>query len=266
MSTLAVTIVQQDIVWHDSKANLALLSRELDALESPVDLIVLPEMFTTGFSMDAETLAESIDGPSVNWLRARALETGAAICGSLIIRDAGRYYNRFIFMRPDGTYESYDKRHLFRLAREHRHYSSGNKRVVFEYRGFRICPQVCYDLRFPVWSRSLDDYDLLIYVANWPAARHLAWRTLIRARAIENQAYAVAVNRAGTDGNEIAYLGGSAVVDFLGQDLCELDTCRGTATVTLEKEPLQQFRKRYPFHDDADPFQLVTASGRNRDP
>jgi len=257
VSALDVTILQQDLHWHDSAANRELFSRELDALEAPGDLIVLPEMFTTGFSMQAETLAESADGPSLAWLRAKATELETALCGSLIVREADRFYNRFIFMRPDGTCEVYDKRHLFRLAGEHRHYSPGRERVVFDYRGFRICPQVCYDLRFPVWSRNLNDYDVLIYVANWPAPRHLAWRTLIRARAIENQAYVIAVNRTGKDGNDIDYLGGSAVIDYLGQDLCDLETDCGAATVTLETDALHAFRKRYPFHSDADAFQLA---------
>lgn len=256
MSTLSVSIVQADLHWHDAKANLEMMTEMIDALDGPGDIVVLPEMFTTGFSMDAESLAESMDGPAMAWLADTASRTNSAVCGSLIISDAGHYVNRFVFMRPDGTYEYYDKRHLFRLADEHHHYSPGSSRTVFEHNGFRVCPMVCYDLRFPVWSRNLNDYDLLLYVANWPSPRHNAWQTLIRARAIENQAFVAAVNRCGVDGNDLGYKGGSAIIDYLGQDLADAGESAGGRTATLDLEALKKFRDRYPFHRDADRFEL----------
>lgn len=260
MPTLTVTIVQAELHWHDAAANRRAFSAILDKMDAPGDIVVLPEMFTTGFTMDAAAQYEPMDGPTLAWMKAAAREIDAALCGSVIIEASGHFYNRFLFARPDGHVEYYDKRHLFRLADEHQHYSPGTERQVFDYRGFRLCPQVCYDLRFPVWSRNRDDYDLLLYVANWPARRHLAWRTLIRARAIENQAYVVAVNRCGTDGNDLPYDGGSAIVDFLGQDIVDLGDQVATATVTLERDALIRFRERFPFHRDADRFSLEPES------
>lgn len=256
MSTLNVTIVQADLHWHDAAANRAMFAELIGRAAAGSDLIVLPEMFTTGFTMDAGPQAESMDGATIEWLAVQARDADSAVCGSFIAIEDGQYFNRFVCMRPNGGFEYYDKRHLFRLAEEHRHYSAGNRQVIFDYRGFRICPQVCYDLRFPVWSRNRGNYDLLIYVANWPGRRHLAWQTLIRARAIENQAYVAAVNRSGTDGNDLPYLGGSAIIDFLGQDMADLGEPAGIATVELELGALQKFRDKFPFHRDADDFSL----------
>ena len=256
MSTLSVSIIQADLHWHDAASNRSMMTDMVDALESPGDIVVLAEMFTTGFSMDAESLAEPMDGPSMQWLADTASRIGSAVCGSLIISDAGRYVNRFVFMHPDGSHEIYDKRHLFRLADEHEHYSAGSTRTVFDYKGFRVCPMVCYDLRFPVWSRNLNDYDLLLYVANWPSPRHNAWHTLIRARAIENQAFVAAVNRCGVDGNDLGYKGGSAIIDYLGQELADLGENAGGATAVLDLAALEKFRNRFPFHVDADRFEL----------
>ena len=257
MSALNVTIIQSDLHWQDADANRRLFSARIDELREASDLIVLPEMFTTGFTMDAESQAETMDGPSIAWLRKTAGHADTSICGSLIIKDDGRFYNRFIFMRPDGSYVSYDKRHLFRLADEDQHYSPGDTIVTFELEGWRICPMICYDLRFPVWSRNQDNYDLLLYVANWPSRRHFAWQTLIRARAIENQSFVAAVNRSGTDGNKLPYLGGSAIIDYLGQTLTDLGEQEGVATVTLDKEALARFREKFPFHKDADKFSIL---------
>jgi predicted amidohydrolase len=257
VSTLRVTIVQSDLHWHDAAANRAAFASVIDGLEQATDLIVLPEMFTTGFTMDAEGHAENMNDATMGWFTEQAQRAGAALCGSLIVEAEGRYFNRFVFMRPNGDFDLYDKRHLFRLADEHRHYSAGDRRIVIDYLGFRICPQICYDLRFPVWSRNRGDYDMLIYVANWPSRRHHAWRTLLRARAIENQAYVAGVNRTGTDGNDLPYLGGSAIIDYLGEDIADLGDRVTTATATLELDALQRFREKFPFHRDADDFTIA---------
>ena len=256
MSTLNISIVQADLHWHDAAANRQAFSEAIGRIEDETDLIVLPEMFSSGFTMDAPSQAETMDGPTVNWMRTQATQTGKAICGSLIVEEAGGYYNRFVFMQPGGELQYYDKRHLFRLADEHEHYAAGNERKVFTYRGVRICPLVCYDLRFPVWSRNLGDYDLLIYVANWPDRRHHAWATLIRARAIENQCFVAAVNRTGTDGNALPYKGGSAIIDYLGAELVDLGDRVDTGSATIDLAAMETFRTRFPFHKDADAFTL----------
>jgi omega-amidase len=254
MSTLNVSIVQSELHWHDAERNLAAFSKILAEKVTRTDLIVLPEMFTTGFTMHAQENAERMDGRAVRWMADKAAETGAALCGSLIIKDGDNFYNRFILMRPDGSLEHYDKRHRFRLAGEHEHYSAGSTLATICVNGWRIRPMVCYDLRFPVWSRNRGDYDLLIYTANWPARRHLAWETLVRARAIENLAFVAAVNRIGTDGNEIPYNGGSAIIDYLGDYLVEPSTNAGVWSATLDKASLEKFREKFPFHLDADQF------------
>ena len=256
MPTLDVSIVQADLFWHDPARNRELFDNAIENLDPNTQLIVLPEMFTTGFSMDAPGLAETMNGPSVTWMQEKVRQTGAGICGSLIIEDGGEYYNRFFCILPDGRQIHYDKRHLFRLADEHNHYSGGTDLVTFEYAGFRICPMVCYDLRFPVWSRNRDSYDLIVYVANWPGRRHHAWETLLRARAIENLSYAIGVNRVGTDGNDLPYAGGSAIIDYLGGDLADLGDQPGSATAQLDLEALARFRERFAFHKDADNFVL----------
>ena len=256
MPTLDVSIIQADLHWHDPDRNRAMFDEAIAGLDSGTRLIVLPEMFTTGFSMDAPELAEPMDGPSVMWLQEKVETTGAGVCGSLIIEDDGKYFNRYFCFLPDGRKVVYDKRHLFRLADEHSHYEGGSEFVTFEFGGFRICPMVCYDLRFPVWSRNRNAYDLIIYVANWPSRRHHAWETLLRARAIENLSYAIGVNRVGTDGNNLPYAGGSAIIDYLGQDLANLGDRAGTATARLHLDELTTFRERFAFHEDADDFQL----------
>lgn len=256
MSTLNVSIVQTELFWHDPERNLAAFHAILEQSKSATDLIILPEMFTTGFTMSARENAEHMDGRAVSWMAREAELAGAAVCGSLIIEEDGNYYNRFILMRPDGSLEHYDKRHRFRLAGENEHYSAGSRLVTVTLNGWRIRPLVCYDLRFPVWSRNRGDYDLLIYTANWPEPRHLAWETLIRARAIENLAYVAAVNRIGTDGNNIRYAGGSAVIDYLGNYLVEPSAKTGLWTATLDVAGLKEFRDRFPFHLDADRFSL----------
>jgi predicted amidohydrolase len=259
VSTLKISIVQADLAWHDARTNLAMFSDAIDALGEQTDLIVLPEMFTTGFTMDAAANAEKMHGYSLDCMAQWAARSNAAICGSLIVNDEGRYFNRFVLVRPDGSVDHYDKRHLFRLAGETAHYAAGNRQVIIEWRGWRICPMVCYDLRFPVWSRSTPQlgYELLLYVANWPSRRHHAWRTLLRARAIENLSYVAGVNRTGTDGNELTYAGGSAIIDYLGHDLADLGDRVATATATLDKTALLGFREKIPFHIDADAFSII---------
>ena len=257
MSTLNVTIVQADLLWQDAAGNRQHFTTVIEGLQAPTDLIVLPEMFTTGFSMDAPVLAETMDGDSVTWMRDMAASSNAAICGSLIIADNQQYFNRFICVSPAGDLQCYDKRHLFRLADEQSHYAAGAELLTFDLKDFRICPMVCYDLRFPVWSRNRGLYDLLLYVANWPERRHHAWATLLRARAIENLCYVAGVNRTGIDGNDIPYSGGSSIIDFLGEDLANLGDHAGTVSVELDLEKLRAFRERFAFHKDADSFAIT---------
>jgi len=255
-SHLRVTIIQCDLAWQDPATNRARLARHFRGLLGRTDLVVLPEMFPTGFSMDADVLAEDMDGPTVGWLREEAAALGCAITGSLIVRDGEHYYNRLVWARPDGSLAHYDKRHLFRMAGEHEHFAAGNRRLVVELKGWRICPMVCYDLRFPVWSRSRGDYDALLYVANWPARRRLAWQSLLRARAIENLACVVGVNRIGRDGNGVAYSGDSVVLDHLGQPLGSEGDGDRVETAVLDLESLQAWRRSFPAHLDADDYDL----------
>lgn len=258
MSELRVALVQQALAWHDAAANRAHFESLLAGLAGAVDLVVLPETFTTGFSMEVESLAEPAGGPSTAWLAALAARLDAAVTGSVITRDAGRYYNRLLWAAPGEPLRHYDKRHLFRMGREHEHFTAGRAAWSVAWRNFRICPLVCYDLRFPVYSRRRAglDYDLLLYVANWPAARADAWRQLLRARAIENQAYVVGVNRVGPDGKGVPYGGDSAAVDFLGRTLVDGGAQAAVLTVSLPLEPLTAFRERFPAHLDADRFTL----------
>lgn len=263
MDDLRVTLVQAETVWHEAEANRALYG-DLARGAGATDLVVFPETFTSGFSNEAAANAERADAVTLPWMRALAAEIGAAVTGSVAVREGGTAYNRLYFAWPDGRHAHYDKRHLFRMAREHERYGAGRDRIVVELRGWRICPLVCYDLRFPVFSRNrwIDaaecmDYDLMLNVANWPAARRTAWRTLLRAWAIENLCYAVGVNRVGEDGNGIAYAGDSAAVDFLGESLVDFGTAPQVATVRLSASRLAQHRERFPAHLDADAFALL---------
>ncbi len=258
---LRVGIVQAATVWRDAAANRKLYGDLVRPLAGRCDLIVLPETFTSGFGGGETSEPEDMAGPTVTWMAALAGEVGAVVTGSIAIREGAKRYNRLLWMRPDGTLAHYDKRHLFRYAREHERYSAGRDRLVVELCGWRVCPLVCYDLRFPVYSRNrvregAFDYDLLLYVANWPAPRQLAWRTLLRARAIENLACAVGVNRVGFDGEGLEYLGGSAAVMPDGETIVELDGQPRVATCTLSRAALDAHRARYPFHLDADAFEL----------
>ena len=259
MSPLRLALLQADLLWQDAAANRAAFDLRLAALQpGATDLVILPEMFSTGFSMQPGDLAEPVDGPTARWLRDWAARLDAAVVGSVMTRDAGRSVNRLWFATPDGALSHYDKRHLFRMAGEHEHYAAGAQGLVVEFRGWRIAPLVCYDLRFPVWSRRRPgyDYDLLLYVANWPARRAYAWRQLLIARAIENQCYVAGVNRVGADGNGIAHDGDSAVHDFLGMPLATLGGASSTGQVALDPAALAEFRERFPAHLDADRFEL----------
>jgi predicted amidohydrolase len=259
MTDLNVTLLQTPIHWQNPRANRAHCEKLIAGLGHPTDLIVLPEMFTTGFSMDPANNAEAMNGNSMNWMAEQAEKTGAAITASLIIEENGRYYNRLIWMTPAGRYQTYDKRHLFAMAGEHEHYEAGTERLIVEYKGWRICPMICYDLRFPVWSRNDDAYDLLIYTANWPDRRAYDWQTLLRARAIENQCYVLGVNRVGMDPNGYVYQGDSCVIDpGWRQTLYE---AKGVTAVHTEKISAQQLlavRGQLPFLADRDGFTVDT--------
>jgi predicted amidohydrolase len=247
-------MVQADLAWQDADENRRRLARHFGGLAGHTDLIVLPETFSTGYSMNSAQYYEEMDGPTVGWMREEAAALGCTVTGSLIVRDAGQHYNRLVWVRPDGSLVCYDKRHLFRMAGEQKSFSPGDQRLVVDIKGWRVCPLICYDLRFPVWSRSRNDYDLLLYVANWPARRKLAWSTLLRARAIENVSYVVGVNRVGRDGNGADYCGGSVAIDFLGQPLNDEHDGDDVETVVLDREALVAFRSGFPVHLDADEF------------
>jgi omega-amidase len=256
---LRITTIQADLIWQNKAANLQKMDNILRGpLRGTTDLIVLPEMFTTGFSMLPETLAEPINGPTMAFLTAKSRELDAAITGSFICEENGKFYNRLVWMQPDGQFWTYDKRHLFSLANEQNHYTSGSQRLQVQWRGWTICPMICYDLRFPVWSSNTppDFYDLLIYVANWPERRRQPWQSLLVARAIENQAFVVGVNRVGVDGNGVMHVGDTTIVDFAGEKLFSSAYTEGSSTTTILKTDLVNFRKKFPFLDDQDAFTM----------
>ena len=261
---LRVSLVQGDTRWHDPAGNRAYYGGLIAPLAGQTDLVLLPETFTSGFSNDALKDAETMAGPTVDWLRGQAAALGAVVAGSVQLREGDGVFNRLLWATPDGAIRHYDKRHLFRMAKEHERYAAGRDPITVELKGWRIRPLVCYDLRFPVFIRNRHDhdapgafdYDLLLFVANWPAARRHAWRTLLRARAIENLCYVAGVNRAGTDGNGIAYAGDSVVADYLGMPIVELDDQPQVATVSLSATALREHRERFPAQLDADAFTL----------
>lgn len=256
MANLRVSLVQTDLVWENPSANCAQLEEKLAALGGSTDVVVLPEMFATGFSM-SETGAEIGKGPALQWMQVQANRLGALVIGSLKVKQQSSFYNRLYAVHPDGSYSSYDKRHLFRMGGEHEFYQSGDQQVIVSYKGWNIALFICYDLRFPVWSRNVSmAYDAAIYVANWPVPRANAWRTLLQARAIENLAYVVGVNRVGTDANELAYSGDSLLVDFKGDLLLDLKSADQILTSELSLDSLAEFRAKFPAHLDADSFSL----------
>jgi predicted amidohydrolase len=256
MSTLNLTLVQANLTWHQPEQNRLHLQQLLRTGCGATDMVVLPEMFTTGFTMQAEDFAESMRGPTVQWMSKLALELDAAVCGSLIVKDNGDFRNRFVFALPGGQLLHYDKRHLFAMAGEDRSYAAGRRRAVVEFRGWRICPMICYDLRFPAWSRNTEEFDLLVYVANWPDRRREHWRVLCRARAIENQCYVAAVNRVGTDGKGHAYSGDSTLVDYAGEERWQCAGKEAVRTLSLDREAMTAYRERFPFLADRDNIEL----------
>ncbi len=252
---LHVTVVQADTHWEQAGANLAELEELL--AEAETDLIVFPETFTTGFSSNGPELAETMNLTSHKWMKMMAAKTGAAICGSLFIKEQGKVYNRFLFVKPDGHTYSYNKRHLFSIGAEGEAFSRGNERLIVDWKGWKILPQICYDLRFPVWTRNRNnEYDLLLYVANWPAARNHVWNTLLPARAIENQAFAIGCNRIGVDGNNISYIGESQLIDYKGVVIKKLESQAGSFSSVLSYDALQHFRETFPIWRDADGFTI----------
>ena len=270
MSTLSVTIIQTNLYWEDKAANLKMLEEKVNSIKEKTEIVVLPEMFSTGFSMKPKLLAETMEGETVQWMKRVAVEKKIILTGSVIIEEGGNYFNRLIWMLPNGQYGVYDKRHRFAYAGEEDHYTAGTKRVIASVKGWEINLLVCYDLRFPVWARQTPprhemekglggevEYDLLIYVANWPEKRIHAWKTLLQARAIENQCYVVGVNRVGNDGNNIHYSGESMIVDPMGEVLYTKKEEEDIFTMALDKIHLENVREKLPFLKDADDFRIA---------
>lgn len=257
MKPLSITIIQSHLQWENPIANRLNFSEKIDSISEDTDLVILPEMFTTGFSMQATTLAEGPDGETLNWMISEAKKHSIAITGSIIVRENERFYNRLYFVFPNGDFKHYDKRHTFTLAGEHLTYTAGKEQLIIDYKGWKIFPLICYDLRFPVWARNSLEYDLVLYVANWPVKRITAWDTLLKARAIENMAYCVGVNRVGLDGKGHEYSGHSAVFDVLGKQISTKDFEKEfVETVSLSKEYLSNQRQHLQFLEDRDSYQI----------
>lgn len=255
---LNISCIQTQLIWEDTEKNLLQFEKHFQQLSLNSELVILPEMFSTGFSMNPEKLAEEMNGRSFNWLKEQAAKINKIIIGSLIIKDQGEHYNRLFVMFPDGHYEFYDKRHLFRMGNEHKHYSAGKNRLVFKYKNWRICPLTCYDLRFPVWSRNQNDYDLLIYIANWPESRREVWKKLLPARAIENQVYVAGVNRIGNDGEGLSYSGDTVIINPKGEIMVETkEHTHQIIDAGLSLDELNRFRKKFPVGLDADKFKIL---------
>jgi omega-amidase len=263
MQDLRITLIQSDLHWEDVEANLSMFEEKIWQINGSTDVIVLPEMFTTGFSMNASRLAEHMNMKTFKWMKQMADQTGALILGSFICTVHGRYYNRLLWMEPGGVFKTYDKRHLFRMDNEHKTFTPGESLLIGTWKGWRICPLICYDLRFPVWSRNKWDhnanklsYDLAIYVANWPMTRIDAWNTLLRARAIENLSYVVGVNRVGQDENGVEYNGNSAIISPKGDSIITIDGSESIRTLELNANALHAFRDRFPAYVDGDDFTI----------
>ncbi|MGJ8743315.1 amidohydrolase [Polaribacter sp.] len=254
---LKIVGIQADLVWENATENIAFLETQIHSFPADIDLIVLPEMFTTGFTMNATKVAEKMNGISVTWMQKIAQQKQLAIVGSLVIVDEEKYYNRLVFVHPSGDIETYNKRHSFSLAGENNVYTSGTEKLIITYKGWKICPLICYDLRFPVWARNTQNYDLLIYIANWPVNRIHAWIALLKARAIENMSYVIGVNRTGKDANNYHYSGNSLTLDFLGEEIAHLPKNKvGIITATLDKNEQQKTREKLGFLNDKDDFKI----------
>lgn len=256
--SLTFTLVQTNLFWEDKKANLLMLEDKILNLKEKTQIVILPEMFSTGFSMQPKLLAESMDGETIDWMKKIASTKKIIITGSLIIEENGSFYNRLIWMMPNGQMGYYDKRHCFAYGGEDQHYTAGKTKTIAQVNGWKINLQICYDLRFPVWSRQQKNnlYDVLIYVANWPEKRSYAWKSLLVARAIENQCYVIGVNRIGNDGNDINHSGASMVINPLGEVLYQKEHVDDLFTITLDKQTLEDIRNKFPFWKDADDFLL----------
>jgi omega-amidase len=253
---ISVSLIQHNIDWENKESNLDFYQSQIDKIET-TDLIILPEMFTTGFTMNPKPFSESMNGLTVRWMKDNASKNDSAICGSIIIEEDGKYFNRFIWVNPDGSIHHYDKRHLFSLGGENESYTPGDVKLIIEYKGWKICPLVCYDLRFPVWSRNSEEYDLLIYVANWPSKRKFAWKSLLVARAIENQCYVIGVNRVGEDNNKVYYSGETSLINSMGETMYIKSHDEDLYTTTLSKPDLLKVRKQLPFLNDKDNFKII---------
>ena len=253
---MKIALIQTHLIWENALENRSHLAQKITGFMEDVDLIVLPEMFSTGFTMHPKSVAETMQGETVAWLQHLAKAKNCAITGSLVIEEQGNYYNRLVFVFPDGKIQQYDKRHLFSFAGEDKEYTSGTEKLIVNYKGWNICPMICYDLRFPVFARNTDNYDVLIFVANWPNARANAWNALLKARAIENMSYTVGVNRIGTDENNKSYLGDSQIVDCMGNYALEPQQSDEVFIVELDKKAQDRDRKKFGFLNDADEFEL----------
>lgn len=253
---MKTALIQSAIIWENPEANRNYFEQKINTISESIDLIVLPEMFTTGFTMNPETVAETMDGKTMGWLQSLAKAKKTAITGSLIIADNNNFYNRLVFVFPSGEIQFYDKRHLFTLAGEDKVYTSGTQKLIVDYLGWKICPLVCYDLRFPVFARNVENYDLLLYVANWPKPRINAWDILIKARSVENMCYTIGVNRNGVDNANLEYVGHSQAVNFLGNYILEPQETEGVFIVEFDKEKMNNARNKLGFLNDRDSFEI----------
>jgi omega-amidase len=269
MSILTVSIIQSTLHWEDKAANLNMFEEKINQLPAETELVVLPEMFSTGFTMQPQKFAETMEGETMEWLKRVSRTNKVIITGSIVVVEKGNYFNRLIWMLPNEQYGYYDKRHLFAFAEEDQHYTAGNKRLIASVKGWKINLQICYDLRFPVWARqspqsdssenesAQPEYDVLIYVANWPERRSIAWKTLLVARAIENQCYVIGLNRVGNDGNNIYHSGDSMIIDPMGEVLAYHKDIEDISTIRLQKDHLNSVREKFPFWKDGDGFKIL---------